>query len=91
MKKISNTVRIVPAESIARKADKGEDISTYFTNKGKMMRPLDTNAMGLSDSMLDEVDKAAKKLKVTRQALIKQFIRRGLDQQYRSQKQRKAG
>ena len=41
--------------------------------------------------MLNEVDKAARKLKVTRQALIKQFIRRGLDEQYRSQKQRKAG
>lgn len=91
MKKTSSTIRIASAESIARKADRGESISAYFTNKGKMMPPLETDAMGLSESMLNEVDKAARKLKVTRQVLIKQFIRRGLDEQYRSQKQRKAG
>ena len=91
MKKTSSTTRPASAESIARKADKGENISPYFTNKGKMMPPLNGGAFDLSESMLDEVDKAARKLKITRQALIKQFIRRGLDEQYQSQKQRKAG
>jgi metal-responsive CopG/Arc/MetJ family transcriptional regulator len=56
-----------------------------------MMPPLANGRIDLSDAMLAEVDQAAKKLKVSRQVLIKQFIRRGLDQQYRSQKQRKAG
>jgi len=41
MKKTSSTIRIASAESIARKADKGEDISSYFSNNGKMMAPLD--------------------------------------------------
>ena len=91
MKKTSSTIRIASPESIARKADSGESISSYFTNKGKMMPALETDSMGLSESMLHELDKAARKLKVTRQALIKQFIRRGLDEQYQSQKQRKAG
>lgn len=91
MKRISRTTRTSSAESIARKADKGEDISFYFTNKGKMMPPLNGGGIDLSDALLEEVDQAAKRLKVSRQALIKKFIRRGLDEQYRSQKQRKAG
>jgi len=90
MKKTSSTTRTPSAESIARKADKGEDISSYFTKKGQMMPPLD-NGIDLGDAMLEEVDQAAKRLKVSRQALIKQFIRRGLDERYRSQKHRKAG
>jgi len=91
MKKTSSTTRTPSAESIARKADKGEDISSYFTNKGRMMPPVDRNRIDLGDAMLEEVDQAAKRLKVSRQALIKQFIRRGLDERYRSQKHRKAG
>jgi len=91
MKKTSSTTRTPSAESIARKADKGEDISSYFTNKGRMMPPVDRNRIDLGDAMLEEVDQAAKRLKVSRQALIKRFIRRGLDERYRSQKHRKAG
>lgn len=91
MKKISSTTRTSSAESIARKADKGEDISFYFTNEGKIVPPLNGGGIDLSDGLLEEIDQAAKRLKVSRQALIKRFIRRGLDEQYRSQKQRKAG
>ncbi|MGZ5436529.1 MAG: hypothetical protein ACXWID_03600 [Pyrinomonadaceae bacterium] len=91
MKKISSTTRTSSAESIARKADRGEDISFYFTNEGKIMPPLTGGGIDLSDGLLEEIDQAAKRLKVSRQALIKKFIRRGLDEQYRSQKQRKAG
>jgi metal-responsive CopG/Arc/MetJ family transcriptional regulator len=39
--------------------------------------------------MLEELDKASKKLNISRQTLIKRFIRRGLDQQYLDQKKRK--
>ena len=91
MKKTSSTVRIASAESIARKADKGEDIASYFSNNGKMMPPLDGPGIELNGSMLEEVDQAARRLKISRQALIKRFIRRGLDEQHGSQKQRKAG
>jgi hypothetical protein len=89
MKKTSSTVRIASAESIARKADKGEDIASYFSKNGKMMPPLDDIELG--GAMLEEVDQAARRLKISRQALIKRFIRRGLDEQHGSQKQRKAG
>lgn len=91
MKKISSTTRTSSAESIARKADKGEDISFYFTNEGKIMPPLNGGGIDLSDGLLEEIDQAAKRLKVSRQVLIKRFIRRGLDEQHRSQRQRKAG
>jgi hypothetical protein len=41
MRRTSKSKRPISAESIARLADKGEDISSYFTNKGKMMPPLE--------------------------------------------------
>jgi len=91
MKKTSKTKRIASAESIARKADKGENISSYFTNKGKMMRPLDLAGINLNPETIEQLDTAARKLKISRQALIKQFIRRGLNEQNLSQKQRRAG
>ena len=90
MKKTSRTKLSESAESIARQADDGQDVSSHFTNKGKMMSPLD-DEIGLGRTLLDELDQAAKQLKVTRQALIKQFIRRGLDEQHRSPRQRKVG
>jgi hypothetical protein len=89
MKRTSKTKRPVPAESIARLADNGQDVSAYFTNKGKMMPPLES--VGIDQNMLEELNEAAKKLNVSRQSLIKRFIRRGLDQHYLAQKTRKAG
>lgn len=89
MKKTSKTKRVVSAESIARKADGGENISFYFTNKGKMMPPLD--GIDLNPEIVAQLDEAARKLKISRQALIKQFIRRGLNEQHQSHKQRRVG
>jgi hypothetical protein len=91
MKKTSKTKRTVSPESIARLADSGEDISAYFTNKGKMMRPLDGLGIDLNKEMLEELSEAARKLNVSQPALIKQFIRRGLDQHRLAEKARKAG
>lgn len=90
MKKTSKTRRLASAESIARKADKGENISSYFTNKGKMMPPLDIDGIDLNPEIIEQLDAAARKLKITRQALIAQFIRQGLQEQNLSQKQRRA-
>ena len=91
MKRISKTKRPVSAESIAKLADNGSDISSYFTNKGKMMPPLESVGIDLNQDIIEELNEAARKLKVTRQALIKRFIRHGLDQHYLAQKARKAG
>jgi hypothetical protein len=40
MKKTRETKKAPSAESIARMADRGEDVSHFFTNRGKMMHPL---------------------------------------------------
>ncbi len=91
MKKISKTKRPISPESIARLADNGGDVSSYFTNTGKMMPALGNVGIDLNQKMLKELSEAARKLNVSRQALIKRFIRRGLDQHYLAQKARKAG
>jgi hypothetical protein len=91
MKKTSKTKRSVSAESIARLADNGKDISSYFTNTGKMMPPLDNVGVDLNKDMIQELNEAAKKLNISRQTLIKRFIRRGLDEHYLAQNSRKAG
>jgi len=91
MKRVSKTKRPVPAESIAQLADKGSDISSYFTNKGKMMPPLESVGIDLNHDIIEELNEAARKLHVSRQALIKLFIRHGLDQHHLAQKARKTG
>jgi len=91
MKKISKTKPILSAEAIARLADKGQDVSVYFTNKGKMMPPLENLGIELNEEMIEELNDAAKRLSVSKQTLIKRFIRRGLDQHYLEQKTRRAG
>lgn len=91
MKTTSKTKRTVSAESIARLADNGKNVSSYFTNKGKMMLPLDGMGIDLNQETIEELNEAARKLKVTRQALIKRFIRQGLDQHLITQKVRKTG
>ena len=91
MKKTSKRKRSVSTESIARLADNGKDVSSYFTNKGRMMPPLEGLGIDLSQKMIEELNEAARNLKVTRQALIKRFIRHGLDQHAMGQKARKAG
>jgi hypothetical protein len=89
MKRTAKTKRQVSAESIARLADNGQDISVYFTNKGKMMPPLDAVGIELNKNLLHELNEAAKKLNVSKQTLIKRFIRRGLEQHSLEQKTRR--
>ncbi len=70
------------AEQIARLADRGEDVSGYFTNTGRMMEPIHRVNVDFASGMLKELDIAAKELNISRQALIKTLIRQALDQQY---------
>jgi hypothetical protein len=72
----------VPAETIARLADEGRDVSRFFTNNGRMMGPIQRVNVDLASGMLEELDRAAKELNVSRQAVIKTLIRQALDQQY---------
>jgi hypothetical protein len=72
----------VSAESIARIADKGGDISHYFTNTGRMMAPIQRVNVDFAQPLLEELDAAAKELNVSRQAVIKTLLRQALDQHY---------
>ena len=72
MKKIRKSAKPVSADAIARLADQGKDVSQFFEGKGR----------------LEELDKAARELNVSRQAVIKTLVRQALDQHYLAQRAR---
>lgn len=82
MNKTRRSRKPISAESIARLADRGKDISRFFTNKGQMVAPVQRVNVDLAAGMLAELDRAAEELNVSRQAVIKTLIRQALDQQY---------
>jgi len=90
---MQNTRRLrkpVSAEAIARLADEGRDVSRFFTNKGRMMGPIQRVNVDLASGMLEELDRAAKELNISRQAVIKTLIRQALDRQYQVQGMQRA-
>lgn len=86
MKTLPKTTKPITAEAIARLADQGKDISRFFQGKGRMVQPIQRVNVDLTASMLDELDKAAQKLNVSRQAVIKTLVRQALDQHYLAQR-----
>jgi hypothetical protein len=82
MKSTRKQKRAISAENIARLADRGKDVSRYFTNAGQMMGPIQRVNVDFASPMLDELDNAAKELNISRQAVIKTLIRQALDQHY---------
>ena len=61
-------------------ASRGEDVSTYFTNKFTVVRPVRRVNIDLTQGMLRELDAQAARLNVSRQAVIKTLLRQALDQ-----------
>ena len=86
----SKTRAVVSADEIARRADRGEDVSRFFTNSGRMMPPIQRVNVDFSQEMLAELDDAARRLNVSRQAVIKTFVREGLDRRYLAESARKS-
>jgi len=72
----------ISAEGIARLAERGKDVSRFFTNSGRMMEPIRRVNVDFASPMLRELDRAALELNISRQAVIKTFIRQALDQRY---------
>jgi predicted transcriptional regulator len=70
------------AEQIARRADQGDDVSRFFTNRGRMVGPIQRVNVDFTAPMLAELDQAAEDLNVSRQAVIKTLLRQSLDQHY---------
>jgi len=77
------------ADEIAELAMKGDDVSKFFTNKGEMRPPIQRVNVDFTLDMLKELDDIAKKMNVSRQAMIKSYLRQALDQHYLA-KQRQA-
>jgi hypothetical protein len=70
------------AESIARMADGGKEVSRFFTNGGRMVSPVQRVNVDFTAPMLEELDRQAQELNISRQAVIKTLLRQGLDQHY---------
>ena len=81
MPKMSKPRKSVSANTIAEMADRGENISSFFTNKGKMMPAIQRVNVDFTEPMLKELDAEARELNISRQAVIKTLLRHALDQQ----------
>ena len=90
MKSTRKQKKPMSAENIARLADREKGVSRFFTNAGRMMGPIQRVNVDFASPMLDELDSAAKELKISRQAVIKTLIRQALDQHYLAAARRSA-
>jgi hypothetical protein len=88
MKSTHRKKKPISAETIARIADNGKDVSRFFTNSGAMRKPIQRVNVDFTASMLEELESAAKDLNVSRQAVIKTLVRQGLDQRQRARASR---
>ena len=89
MKKTRKAERPISADAIARLADQGKDISRFFKGQGRMVQPVQRVNVDVTAGMLEELDKAARDLNVSRQAVIKTLVRQALDQHYLAQRARR--
>lgn len=79
MKKANKKRKPISAEQIAKMASRGEDISRFFTNRLRMVYPIQRVNVDFTGPMISELDDAANELNISRQAVIKTLVREGLD------------
>ncbi|HEX4230012.1 MAG TPA: hypothetical protein VHZ07_15165 [Bryobacteraceae bacterium] len=89
MRKIRKPSKPVSSDEIARLAEQGKDISGFFRGQGRMVQPIQRVNVDVTATMLEELDKAAWDLNVSRQAVIKTLIPQALDQHYLAQQARR--
>jgi hypothetical protein len=70
-------------------ADQRKEVSHFFKGQGRMVQPIQRVNVDLTAAMLEELDRAAKDLNVSRQAVIKTLVRQALDQHYLAQRARR--
>ncbi len=68
------------ADEIAEMATRGSDVSAYFTNEFKVVRPIRRVNLDLTHGFVRELDERAALLNISRQAVIKTLLRQALDQ-----------
>ena len=66
------------ADAIAEMATRGEDISSYFTGRFTVVRPVRRVNVDLTEGMLRELDARAARLNISRQAVIKTLLAQAL-------------
>ncbi len=97
MRNIRNKKNKVTADEIAEMADSGKDVTKFF-KKGKMNLPLEEVNIAVNvqrvnvdfaKPMLNELDGISQELNVSRQSLIKTWLRESLDKYYEHKKLRK--
>ena len=79
---MKKTAKKPTADEIADMAERGENVSKYFTNKGTMKQPVQRVNVDFTVEMLHELDVIASELNISRQAVIKSYLRQALDQHY---------
>ena len=90
MKKTRKSGKPISADGIALLADQGKDVSHFFKGQGRMVQPIQRVNVDVTAAMLEELDRAAKELNVSRQAVIKTLVRQALDQHYLAQRARQS-
>ena len=79
---MKKTAKKATADEIADMADRGENVSKYFSNKGTMKQPVQRVNVDFTVEMLHELDVLASELNISRQAVIKSYLRQALDQHH---------
>ena len=64
----------ITADQIAEMETRGEDVSRFFTNQFKVVRPVRRVNVDLTVGMLRELDARAARLNISRQAVIKTLL-----------------
>jgi hypothetical protein len=88
MKNTRQSAKPVSADEIPKMAEQGKDVSSFFKGEGRMVQPIQRVNVDVTAGMLEELDKAARELNVSRQAVIKTLVRQALDQHYLAQRAR---
>lgn len=81
--------KTLTADEIADRASRGEDISSYFTNKFTVVRPVRRVNVDLTQGMLRDLDARAARLNISRQAVIKTLLGRALSETREDKPRRK--
>jgi hypothetical protein len=61
MNKMRKRNKPTSAETVARLADRGKDVSRFFTNAGRMMAPIQRVNVDLASGMLEELDRGPRR------------------------------
>jgi hypothetical protein len=91
-RKNPTTAKTPTADEIAAMAFRGEDISSYFTRRFTVVRPIRRVNVDLTRGMLRELDERAVRLNISRQAVIKTLLQQALNEdQAHKRRPQKAG